>query len=516
MKTVPNNKVKSKNAGARGSLNKANRKQAASKTPDYETQAEALIDLSKNIECFRNEMEEPCAGVEIDGHTEIMNMRSRKFKLYLQKLYYDAFKKPPSADSVQQALDRLEVRAMFEGGRNKQARRVGELNGAYYYDLANDKWEAVRIDKKGVCILSQPPLLFQRTNNMSEQTVPELPGSLELVKKHFRFLSEDDLILFIAYLVFCFVPNLPHPLLVLAGEHGAAKSSSLRMLRAIVDPAKSKLIALPNSRDDLVITLTNNYLSCFDNLSTLSSDKSDLLCMSCTGGAFSKRTLYTNEGETIIDIQRNVALNGINVVVTRPDLLDRSIILQLSRIPDSERKDEKQVWQAFNSDLPKLLGGCLSTLSKAISILPSVNVANLPRMADFAKWGFAIAEAAGIGGDRFLKAYKRNLERSNEEVLSTHPVSITLVRFMKNRRFWKGDWTTLLEKLEKVAAKTNIRTHQKAWPAAPHALSRRMNEIKSNLEKAGIFFDTRKNDTKELTLTNENVPESKISNEVPQ
>lgn len=519
MSNLQNKKIKPRvvKIGNWGGSATTDRPQAPSKTlDDYETQAEALIDLCNDIECFRNEMDEPCAGIKINGHTEIMKMQSRRFKLYLHKLYYDAFMKPPNADSVQQALGHLESKAMFEGVGHKLARRVGELNDAYYYDLANDNWEAVRIDKEGFRVLSQPPLLFFRTKNMRDQAVPDPTGSLDLVKKHFRFRSEDDLILFSVYLVSCFIPNIPHPLLVLAGEKGAAKSTSLRMLRAIVDPAKSDLTALPTSRDDLVISLANNYMPCFDNLDTLSAEKSDLLCMACTGGSFSKRTLYTNDDETIINFQRCVALNGTNVVVTRSDLMDRSIVLQVSRISPAERKDEKQVWRDFNRDLPKMLGGCLNTLSKAISIRPSVKIANLPRMADFAKWGFAIAEAAGIGGERFLEAYSRNQMRSNEEILSSHPVALTLIRFMRNKRIWQGDWTTLLEKLEKVAEKMNIRVHQKSWPAAPHALSRRMNDLKSNLEQAGIFFDTRKNDTKILTLTNVNVSDDQCSSGVSQ
>ncbi|MCY0903250.1 MAG: hypothetical protein OWU32_13900 [Firmicutes bacterium] len=88
---------------------------------------------------------------------------------------------------------------------------------------------------------------------------------------------------------------------------------------------------LPNTLSDLALSLAGNYMPSYDNLDTLSADKSDLLCVAATGGGFSKRTLYTDEDETILFFQRCVTLNGINVVATRPDLLDRSIVRSFDR-----------------------------------------------------------------------------------------------------------------------------------------------------------------------------------------
>ena len=42
---------------------------------------------------------------------------------------------------------------------------------------------------------------------------------------------------------------------------------------------------------------------------------------------YATRELYTDQDETILDVQRPVMLNGIEEIVTRNDLLDRSIIV---------------------------------------------------------------------------------------------------------------------------------------------------------------------------------------------
>ena len=50
-------------------------------------------------------------------------------------------------------------------------------------------------------------------------------------------------------------------------------------------------------------------------------------------GKHQQANLFTNDDETILNLKRCVALNGTSVVVTRPDLLDRTIIIDLKRIP---------------------------------------------------------------------------------------------------------------------------------------------------------------------------------------
>ena len=54
---------------------------------------------------------------------------------------------------------------------------------------------------------------------------------------------------------------------------------------------------------------------------------------------------------------------------------------------------------------------------------------------------------------------------------------------------WKGTATELLADLESIAVELKINTRQKSWPKAPNSLSRRINEIKTNLREIGITID---------------------------
>ena len=118
-------------------------------------------------------------------------------------------------------------------------------------------------------------------------------------------------------------PHGPYPVLVLSGEQGSAKSTFSKILRALLDPNAAPLRALPREDRDLFIAATNSHLLTFDNVSGLPSGISDTLCRLATGGGFAVRQLYTDQDEVIFDAPRPVILNGIEDIVTRPDLADR-------------------------------------------------------------------------------------------------------------------------------------------------------------------------------------------------
>ena len=58
---------------------------------------------------------------------------------------------------------------------------------------------------------------------------------------------------------------------------------------------------------------------------------SDTLCRLATGGGFAVRQLNTDEDEVLFDGARPVILNGIEDIVTRPDL---AVFLTLEPIPE--------------------------------------------------------------------------------------------------------------------------------------------------------------------------------------
>jgi len=181
------------------------------------------------------------------------------------------------------------------------------------------------------------------------------------------------------------MPRDPYPILVLQGEQGSGKSTLASMLRSLVDPAKADKTSLPTSERDLYVQAHNNYVLSFDNQRTLRKWKSDWLCRMATGGGYSTRRLYTNSEEEVFDLTRPIILNGITQIADQPDLIDRSIVINLPTTERAQRKTEGELWAAFNELRPRIFGQICDLLASILA-QDENQITDLPRMADFAKF----------------------------------------------------------------------------------------------------------------------------------
>jgi hypothetical protein len=483
------------------------------------SQINKLLNIIENLDFFLDELEEPHIVLPIENHKELWHYESHKVEQYLYQEYLKKHNTVPNTDSMNTILKIIATKAHMTGNKRKLYRRVGkDKQGDFYYDLCDENWRAIKIEPGNIELVDQQPMIFTRNKNMMEQVNPvfdlESPaGSLAKILKHVTLEGSGNQLLYQIYLVASLIPDISSPVLVIFGQKGSAKSTFLRVTKHFVDPARMDLLTMPNSKKDMIISLQNNYFTCYDNLSSLSKMKSDLLCIASTGGAFSTRTLYTTKDETIMSFKRPVAINGINLVTTEPDLIDRSIIFELERIKENKYTEDSKIWSDYQSDLPEILGGAILILSKAMKIYPEVKPEKLGRMAEFSKWGYSIAQAMGIGGQTFLDAYFANQDGSNLEVVESHPLAAAMVKLMEKRKELKGTVAEILNKLISVARKNSISTDADQFPGSASALSRRLKEVKSNLEDVGIYYEKKKKSrAKILTITNENTePVGKVT-----
>ena len=135
--------------------------------------------------------------------------------------------------------------------------------------------------------------------------------------------------LLLTYLVSCLIPNIPHPIPIIRGPQGSAKTTMLRFLLCLIDPSETEVLSFPSSRDQLIQQLRHHWAPSYDNLSFLRSDISDELCRAVTGAGFVKRELYTDDDDVIYQIRACVGLNGINNPASKPDLMERALVFAL-------------------------------------------------------------------------------------------------------------------------------------------------------------------------------------------
>jgi hypothetical protein len=214
-----------------------------------------------------------------------------------------------------------------------------------------------------------------------------------------------------------------------------------------------------------------------------------VLCIGVTGGSSSERLYFTNGEDYILSFQLNIGINGINVSAVKADLLERSLLLELKPVEESNRRDESEIYQGFEAVRPQILGAILDVVSRALAIRPSVTLTEKPRMADFALWGVAVAEALGYTKERFLEAYGAKIKEQSEEALASSVEAAALLTFMQDKSEWTGTAQELLSELDFVQVDVGNHSQRmgaRQLPKQPQVLMRRLNELKPNLRKEGI------------------------------
>jgi hypothetical protein len=441
------------------------------------------VDLASDAELFRTPDGEAFATFAVAEHRETAALRSKSFKSWLQLRFYEERGSSPSSQAVQDALGVLEGRALFDGAEHRVYTRLAEHVGAIYYDLGDEHWRSIKITKDGWDIVSDVPVRFRRSRGMLAQVSPVHGGSLAFLRQFVNVGSDDDWRLLIAWLLGTFRSIGPYPLLVLHGEQGSAKSTTERALRLLTDPNAAPLRAEPREGRDLMIAARNSWVLAFDNLSHLPVWLSDALCRLATGGGFTTRALYSDDEEMIFDAQRPVMLNGIEDLATRGDLLERAIVLYLPRIRAESRQTEKAFWREFDAARGSILGALLDAVVMALRNVDSTELAQLPRMADFATWVTAAAPALGWGPGAFMGAYGGNQETANDLALEASPVAPFIIT-MVDEGPWQGTATELLARLGERVDEAVRR--QKSWPTNPRTLANTLRRLAPTLRTAGV------------------------------
>src|SRR5262245_48778314 len=333
-----------------------------------------------------------------DGHRETWPIRSKRFRIWLRRCYYQATGTAAGAAAIGSALDLLEARAQFDAPERAVSMRVAEHAGRIYLDLADEHWRAVAIGADGWRVIGCPPVRFRRSPGMLPLPMPERGGSVEILKPFLNLSNENDFVLIVAWLLAALRPGGPYPLLAISGEQGSAKTVLSKVLRALVDPNVAPVRAFPRDERELMIAANNGHLLAFDNLSGLPPRLSDALCRIASGGSFAVRRLYTDDEEVLFQAARPTVLNGIEDIIGRSDLADRAILLTLRPIGEEQRRSEAKLWREFECQRPLILGSLLDAIAHGLRAVGSISCHQLPRMADFALWATACETAVWPAG----------------------------------------------------------------------------------------------------------------------
>jgi hypothetical protein len=449
-----------------------------------------LARLLDEMELWHDETDEPCATVPVEGHRETwrVDSRSKPFRRWLAKRWFEATGgEVLAAGGLADLAALLEGKAVFAGPKRATYHRVAGHEGKVYLDLGDPEWRAVEIDGEDWRVVAEPPVKFLRAKGSAALPEPRRPDRpLRDLLKPFVNVAEEEWPLVVAWLAAALRPTGPYPILKLLGEQGSTKTTTAKVLVALIDPNTAPVRAEPTSLRDLMIAATNRWVLCFDNLSSLSPWLSDALCRLSTGGGSATRTLYADAEECIFQAMRPQILTSIEEIGARSDLLERSLILDLPPIGEGKRRAEKAIWADFEAARPAILGALLDAVSAGLRDLPAVEAkadAELGRMADFEQWARACEGPLGLAPGSFAEAYAANREVATQTVLESNPAIAALLRLLESESVYEQTATNLLTKLEFV---TTDPRKQPGWPKTPRVLSAILKRAAPNLRQVGI------------------------------
>lgn len=448
------------------------------------SQSQELLSLAAEFELFHTPEKRCFMVVPVGKGKDVLELKEKKLRLYLGKLYFDRFQRPPNAQALKDTIEVLSAKALYGSEEKKVFTRTAMVGDTIFIDLCSQEKEVVQITPAGWDVITHSPVHFVAPDTMKPLPRPQRGGSIEQLRALTNVKNDDHWILMVAWMIMAFIPNGPFPILVIQGEQGSSKSTTTEILKAVIDPTKAPVRSTPMSERDLCISADKSCVLAFDNLSGMQNWLSDALCRLATGLGFIVRGLFTDSDEVVFEASRPIVINGIEDLATRNDLADRSIIIYLPTIPKEERRQKNLLWKEFEQIQPLVFGALLDAISMALRNYHSTTLTSLPRMADFAHWITAAEPALPWESGRFMEAYERNQKEALNILLESDILATIISSFMKPGKTWEGTATELLDELREFAPDETA--GNRSFPKAANTLTNRLRRIAPSLRSEGI------------------------------
>jgi hypothetical protein len=230
--------------------------------------------------------------------------------------------------------------------------------------------------------------------------------------------------------------------------------------------------------------------------------------------------LFTDADESLIVACSPFLLTGIENVIKRGDLAQRTLYVHLASVPDRERLTEQAFKARFKRAHADLLGALCAAAASGLRDERTLKLTSLPRLATFYHWASACEAALWCRGE-FRRAFAANSKDATEDVIEGEQAASVFRRFITECGKWEGTATELLAELvafvrrpvreaeaahdKAVKAKDDAEKERTAaalreardtardilddrWPKAPNALTGKLKRAAPALRNAGVLI----------------------------
>ena len=482
-------------------------------THQRRSNSDDLIDIAlKQVQLWHDQDLNPCVTVPLqNGGQDHYKIADSRFREWLMQLAYHAQKRAAPREALERAIETLSAKARFEGEQIGTSIRIGHHDGLIWLDLCDPLRRVVKISANSWHIVDDKecPIRFLRTRSMG--TLPEpIPDESRQSLKGLLSLDDQGLQIVEAFLVGCFLPPPgPFPVLVVTGEQGSGKSFGCSHIRSLIDPTVPALRIPPQTERDLIAALNSGHVLGFDNISKMPSWLSDALCSMVTGAGIATRQLHTTAEEFVVKGRRPVLINGINDVIAAPDLAERALFLDFIRPTDSERRTEHELEHEWERRKGPILSHILDRVALALKQRNTIELKELPRLADFTMW--LLASVPSESQKSLQSILATNRKSKHISILEEDSVAQSLQSFLEQDGHFEGTAKQLLDELNRLE-EYNAKNRPDDWPRSPESLGKRLRRLKPILEGVGMRVELRRGKQRLWFITNGFKLPSKLSN----
>ncbi|GAA2387000.1 hypothetical protein GCM10010420_07390 [Streptomyces glaucosporus] len=447
------------------------------------SQASQLVALARErYELFMSEDGRPY-GVKRDGPNIARPLRGKAgLRSELSLLYTDANSgNAPSQSALTDAMTVLEGVAQAADPRVPHL-RVARHGDEIVVDLATADGRCVIIGPDGWHRAPRSPVLFRRSGAMKPLPEPIADGDGLAKLRNLLNTSDEGFRLLVAWLVAAFIPDLPHPILTFRGEQGTGKSKGAAMVIGIVDPSGAPKRTAPRDIKSWATQAFNSWALCLDNVSIIPDWLSDALCRAVTGDGIVDRALYTDDDVVVLEFRRVLAMTTIDAGALAGDLAERLLTIELNLIPDHKRREEAELDAAYAEAHPSILASLFDLLAQVLKVLPEVQLAERPRMADFAR---ILAAVDQVQGWNTLGSYRASARDAVADVLDGEPFAQAVVALV-DAAGPNGVKLTAQQLLDSVQTPDKL---PKKWPKDSTRAAGQLKRLAPALRTIGIEVD---------------------------
>jgi len=216
---------------------------------------------------------------------------------WLRRLMWEREARAVNGEYLKTAAGTLAAQAEFSGDVKELHTRAAWHDGTLYYELRPGR--VVRVGAGGWDFEPSTPVLFRRFPNLKPLPDPEAGGSLDVLDALVNLKGERDRRLFVAYLATVPLAHVGRPIFSAAGAMGSGKTTIQRLVKRTWDPTAPETVRF-DPRDFLQKVL-HAFIVMLDNQNTVPEWAADTLCRLVAGEADSKRRLYTDDEDVIIE-----------------------------------------------------------------------------------------------------------------------------------------------------------------------------------------------------------------------